>query len=331
MSDNKVNMMNLYLIGSGFTKAIFPKSPLNNELLKVLVSDRPDCAAQWLIDKYKTNDVEIALTKLDVDIRAYGEENTELISELKGLRRDIERDIGKFFSFYRATPELLEEKVWLKELLQFVSSNGNVAVSLNYDSVFEGALDCIGRWSPKGGYGPFQHGLIDDSEYDESPIAVLKIHGSTTFKIAESINALRSRAVNFLFDEYFFPVSAKDKHFGYGLGKGETYLIAPSFVKIPTVEMSYCMIDALKAASKSRNLIVVGCGLRLEDSFLTILLTHFLHQRDWQKRKIIIVDPYADKIASRIREYWGVNVDKCIVSIEEGIEESIKRLQDAIV
>lgn len=322
--------MNLFLIGSGFTKAIFPEAPLNNELLEALSSDKSDCASQVLLRKYKTNDIEIALTKLDTDIATSYHENKDLFLELQDIRHRIEIDIGNYFLSYRATHELLEKSPWLKEFMQSALSDGDVAISLNYDCVFEGALDCIGRWSPKGGYGFFQHGLIDDSAFDKSPITVLKIHGSTTFKIAAYADKPHCRAVNFVFDEWFFPVSAKNTHFGYGLGSGETYLIAPSYVKVPTVEMSYCMLDALKAASESQILIVVGCGLRPEDSFLTLLLTHFLRQPKWQDRKIVIVDLFAKKIASRIKDYWGVNINKCIVPIEWGIEKSLNQLKAII-
>jgi hypothetical protein len=88
------------------------------------------------------------------------------------------------------------------------------------------------------------------------------------------------------------------------------------------------MLDALKAASDSQNLIVIGCGLRPEDAFLTLLLTHFLRQPNWQDRKIIIVDPYANNIAQKVKDYWGVNIDKCILPIEGGIEYSLNQLRD---
>jgi hypothetical protein len=121
----------------------------------------------------------------------------------------------------------------------------------------------------KRGYGFFQNPLIDDTSFDTSPITVLKIHGSTSFKIAAYADKQHCRSVTFVFDEWYFPKSAKNTHFGYGLGRGETYLIAPSYVKVPTVEITYLMIDALKAASESHNLIIIGCSLRPEDSFLT--------------------------------------------------------------
>ena len=318
--------MNLFIIGSGFTKSIFPEAPLNNELLKTIANGKLDCASQKLTKKYQTDDIEIALTKLDADIATSYYNNRQLYSELRDIRHKIEIDIGDYFASYRATNELFDRSPWLMNFMESAIVDGDVAVSLNFDCVFEGALDCIGKWSPRGGYGFLENPLIDDRSYAVSPITVLKIHGSTTFRIAAYADKPYCKAVNFVFDEWYFPKSAKNTHFGYGLGQNETYLIAPSYVKMPTVEITYFMIDALKAASESLNLIIVGCGLRPEDAFLTLLLTHFLRQPQWQSRRIIILDINANDIASRVKNYWGVNIDKCVVPIEGRIEISVKKL-----
>jgi hypothetical protein len=53
------------MIGAGFTKAVFPKVPLNRDLLVVL-DGRPAC--RELRERYETSEIEIALTKQDVDI-----------------------------------------------------------------------------------------------------------------------------------------------------------------------------------------------------------------------------------------------------------------------
>jgi len=161
-------------------------------------------------------------------------------------------------------------------------------------------------------------------------VSVLKIHGSVSFKIAPYADKPTVRAVGFVFDEYFFPRSAKNTHFGYGLGAGESYLIAPSYVKIPTVEISYLMIDALKASTKSKNLVIIGSSLRPEDVFLKMIVTNFLRQRGWRNRKIIIVDPDAESISNRLKDYWGVNVSDQILPIQDQLQTSVARLLEAI-
>ncbi|RJR46236.1 MAG: hypothetical protein C4576_11135 [Desulfobacteraceae bacterium] len=82
------------------------------------------------------------------------------------------------------------------------------------------------------------------------------------------------------------------------------------------------MIDALKAAAPTDRLIVVGCALRPEDAFLSLLITHFLQQPNWSSRRVIVVDPRANEVCGRIRNYWGVNVSRQIVAIESTLEAS---------
>jgi hypothetical protein len=324
--------MNLFLIGAGFTKSIYPYAPLNNELLQALANDKVDCASLKLTNDYETNDIEIALTMLDVEIaEQLNSENPweQRVEELQDIRRKIESDIGNYFYQFRATNDHIEKLPWLKYLIDNAFSDGDVAVSLNYDCVFEGALDCRSKWSPISGYGDyafFENPLIDKKSYPKSPVTVLKIHGSSSFVIAPPIGDPDSRSIGFIFDEWFFPKSAKSKHFRYGLGEGKTYITAPSYVKVPTVEITYFMLDALKASEQALNLIVICCGLRPEDTFLTTLLTNFLHQNNWCSRKIVIVDLNAEAIANRIKAYWGVNLDSCIFPIEKRLENAIEEL-----
>ena len=86
------------------------------------------------------------------------------------------------------------------------------------------------------------------------------------------------RTVSFEVNGNFFPRSEKYTHFGYGGGTGKRYVIAPSYVKIPTIEVAYLMLDALEASTKADRLIIIGSALRPEDGFLTMLATNFLRQ-----------------------------------------------------
>lgn len=188
-------------------------------------------------------------------------------------------------------------------------------------------MDCRGKWSPKGGYGyPFDHALVRDDEFSKSPVTVLKIHGSASFAIAPYGDKPEASAVNFNFDERFFPRSAKNTHFGFGAGTGRPYLIAPSYVKIPTVEMTYLMLEALSASATATNLVIIGSALRPEDGFLTLILANFLRQPSWRTRKVFIVDPAANAICSRLKKFWGVNVSDQIIPIEERLEASVSLL-----
>lgn len=313
--------MNVFIVGAGFTKAIFPNAPLNRNLLEALALKSPASASQALRDRYKTEDIEIALTRLDVDVALSQDQ------DLKELRRRIESELADYFNSFCASEDLMAQSQWLTHLIDGTFLPGDVAISLNYDCVLEGALDCRGKWSPNGGYGSsLDNTWMCNDRPSKTPVTVLKIHGSASFIIAPYADKPTASAVNFVFDECFFPRSAKNTHIGYGAGTGRSFLIAPSYVKIPTVEISYLMLDALTATAQARNLVIIGTALRPEDGFLTLLITSFLRQPSWLSRKIIVVDPAAESISNRLEDYWGVNVSSQIFPIQGQLQNSVARL-----
>lgn len=323
--------MNTFIIGAGFTKAVFPNAPLNRDLLDALAGKFTDSAAAVLRDTYKTDDIEIALTRLDSDIAVSQGERGSLADDGHKLRRRIETELGDYFSSFLASEELLAQSPWLSQFVDRVFTSGDVVISLNYDCVLEGALDCRGKWSPKEGYGyPFVHGLACDDEFSKSPVTVLKIHGSASFAIAPYGDKPEASSVNFNFNERFFPRSAKNKNLRFGERTGRPYLIAPSYVKVPTVEIAYLMLEALSASATAMNLVIIGSALRPEDGFLSVILTNFLHQPSWKTRRILIVDPAANAISSRVKKFWGVDVSSQIVPLEECLETSVPSLVELL-
>jgi hypothetical protein len=219
---------------------------------------------------------------------------------------------------------------WLRLLIDRVLSSADVAVSLNYDCVLEGALDCCGKWSVNGGYGSYLNNALIDNNTPKSPVTVLKIHGSSSFVIAPHFNNSKKQWISSVVNDRFFPRSGKNTHFGYGAGTGKTYVIAPSYVKIPSVQITYLMLDALAASTKAQNLVIIGCSLRPEDVFLKVIVTNFLHQPSWSNRKIIIIDPNAETICDHLKIYWGVNVSSQIVPINDHLAASVDRLSEVL-
>lgn len=142
--------MNTFIIGAGFTKAVFPEAPLNRDLLGALAEKSTDSAAAILWDTYKTDDIEIALTRLDADIAVSQGERGSLAEDGYKLRRRIETELGNYFSSFLASEELLERSQWLARFIDGVFIPGDVVISLNYDCVLEGALDYLlkARGSP---------------------------------------------------------------------------------------------------------------------------------------------------------------------------------------
>ena len=61
----KKQVNNLYLIGAGFTKAVFHNAPLNIELLERLIENNPaDSILQKYKEKYHSDDIQELLTNL---------------------------------------------------------------------------------------------------------------------------------------------------------------------------------------------------------------------------------------------------------------------------
>jgi hypothetical protein len=101
-------------------------------------------------------------------------------------------------------------------------------------------------------------------------------------------------------------------------------------VKIPTVDITYLMLDALEASTRAKKIVVIGSALRQEDSFLQMLLTNFLRQPSWRDRRIVVVDPHAVKISDKIKRYWGVDVSQQVLPINANLEMGVSRLLDAM-
>ena len=313
--------MNLFLIGSGFTKALLPCAPLNADLLPRLCKNSANHGCITMFNLYENNDIEVCLTKLDLDIIS----NKAKVGELNSLRTNVENELAGFFYNYVASDDLLANCEWARKFFQNAISVDDVVVSLNYDCIFEGMLDLVDKWTPNGGYGTTFMNFINSKK---SPTRVLKIHGSASF-MAQPNRTDKSKAetIGFTINEHFFPKSGKYTEFAFGDDKSKPFIIAPSYVKIPALAISYLMLEALKASTEASKIIIIGCGLRPEDSFLTLLITNFLNQK---KGKIIIADRKPEERFSNLQKYYEDDVEQSFVLIEGYIQNTVDQLIAAI-
>ncbi|MCP4544933.1 MAG: hypothetical protein GY835_00550 [bacterium] len=320
--------MAVFILGAGFTKAVFPDAPLNRDLLQTLASLSDASAAYRLIERYETGDIEVALTHLDMDIISKSMTSEER-QVLEGIRRGVENELAAFFTQFPITEVVATRSPWIEEFCTNVISEGDVIISLNYDCAIEGLLDWFGKWTPNGGYTAIlENPLVDDLL--PSPVTILKIHGSANFVSVPDRKNPDSRFVGFQINSSFFPQSGQHKFFGFGAGKGKPYVIAPSYVKIPCVQMTYLMLEALKAAESCPQLVVIGCSLRPEDWFLTLLHTRVLRTPEYQSRRVILADRQAESLKQRLETYWGVNVEQQIVAVEGRLEDNLDQISAAI-
>lgn len=341
---------NLFLIGAGFTKSVFSNAPLNSELLqKVIDSCRPSpnynrielnvngerilktTLPKEYSGKYETSDIEILLTRLDLEI------STCQDNALRNDRKDIERLLVEYFRQFRLGCNH-EKKTWLKAMALELFGPNDIIVTLNYDCSLEGLLDHYEVWSPNGGYVEIAN--FSQNECPENPknVRIAKIHGSENFRLCSMLQDKDRKYVSFEINGAIYPRSGKNRAFTEGIDP-EAYIIAPSFVKIPHSQIEVMMVEALCAVAKAKNFIIIGCGLRPEDSFLWLLLTSFLknttrvniQQSNYpgqdDRKKLLVEDLCAEKVVEKIRNHC-TDVDEFVEvkSFSRGLEKDIELL-----
>jgi len=302
----------LFIIGSGFTNAAtHGAAPLNKDVLRSIQPTAPDV---WedLTARYSTEDIEIALTKLDLDIISTPENH-----EFVDLRRKVEENLSTFFARFRYNEDIIRKSPWLLDFMQGAFAKGDAAVSLNYDCLLEGLLDRCKLWSTYDGYGRTCAVKSVPTEPNLSPVTVLKIHGSENFHRDAVHGTQTDQAFSFTIDESIFPVSGCLQHFCLPGIESSKAIIAPSFVKVFPSALLCLMEEAMDMAQKAETLVLIGCGLRPEDTFLYLLLWHFLGAT----KRILIVDPDAHDLGKRISATLEYDVARILHPIKKSLSE----------
>jgi hypothetical protein len=222
---------NLFVIGAGFTKAVFPTAPLNDELLAQVVGSKPDSTLGRVWSEYKSSNIsniETLLTRFDLDLLT----NTSRFSIAD--RDAVSSELAGFVSRFRFQNDV----EWLRPFIQTISDN-DVIISLNYDCFLEGFLDFHGAWSPKDGYHIIGSQAWDDSLSDnQRNIRILKIHGSESFRRSAFLDKPELLTVGLKITSALFPKSGLNKEFGCRPDAG-AYVISPSFTKQFNLELHY--------------------------------------------------------------------------------------------
>jgi len=313
---------NLFIIGAGFTKAVFPSAPLNDDLLAQVVGSHPDNSPLGQVwSEYGLSNIETLLTRLDLDLLTRKSRFDE------DHRNAVSKQLADFVSRFR----FKEDVTWLHPLLQIISDD-DIIISLNYDCFLEGFLDFHEAWSPKGGYHIVENALSDGSLPDNRrKIRILKIHGSESFRRSAFRDNPESLTLGLRINGALFPRSGKNIDFGCSPDEG-AYVIAPSFTKQLNLELQYLLFDATRFARAATNLIIIGCGLRPEDSYLWLVLTSFMHNPRRKGKRTLIVNPRASETKKRIENFWGRKIfnEHNLISIESGLQFGLCPLSTAL-
>lgn len=310
----------IFLIGSGFTKAIFPQAPLNANLLKAMIEDGSGPILEKYQKKYGISDIEELLTRLDIEAFGCGTKKQD--------RAAINAEISFYFSKFRFSRLQVVKLPWLEKFAIEVLRVDDTIVTLNYDCALEGGLDNYEVWTPNGGYARIEHHLADSIPRNPKDILVYKIHGSEHFVESRIANNRAQTVIGFVIDPIVFPKSGAYSHLGGGALDPRPYVIAPSFVKIPHVDIAAMMLELIDKAKDAKNLIIIGCGMRSEDSYLWLLLTQFLNTTLRHRKELVIIDPSSAKTWQRISDYWVGDIRKFtnVTLIPDGIESCVDSL-----
>ncbi|MCC6964038.1 MAG: hypothetical protein IT585_12355 [candidate division Zixibacteria bacterium] len=322
MSTDSMQPETIFLIGAGFTKAAFPRAPLNGQLLKELIESGADTVAKIASQNGSITEIEKLLTLHDLNLQ--GVRDGDFAVE----RRKIQHEIAEYFRQFRFEPVKLGPGKWIHQFAKVVLSNRDLIITLNYDCFLDGALDYFDVWRPRDGYCRILHPLFGIEDSSPKGIKIAKIHGSEHFGESYIHGDQGHTSLGFEVNDSIFPRSGKNRQYERGgRMRAAEYVIAPSFVKSPHIEIVYMMLDALEAVVTATRLIIIGTSLRPEDSYLWLLLTRFLTSR-YACKKLIILDPYPGAILDRFDEF-GFPRERAwykIVTIEGGIETKIPEL-----
>ena len=332
----------VYLVGAGFTKSIFPNdATLNKGLLNALTVYWETDVFEKYKKKYKNMngdiwDIEKLLTYIDMEIGDEGYYNPESQSKLVQDRLEINEAIASYFKQFRFKKEILNKNKWLNCFSQNILQRDDVIVNLNYECFLEGMLDYLHLWEPINGYiGVHFHPDAKAEALKDKQVKIIKVHGSENFVISSCYPDENMKSIGCVFDEEIFPNSAQYSHLGGGMLEPKSYVIAPSFIKNTHVQITDMMLKAINVARIADTLIIIGCGIRKEDLFVRFFLTSFMNVENLNskvKKKIIIVDYNAKELRNKISTFWSNNLKYHfeVLIFEDGLQNSISFLYQQI-
>lgn len=327
-----------FIIGAGFTRSVFPDAPLNDDLVKDVLREVPASNICDLCNRYQTKDIELVLTRFAVDTEFNVQRK---FSMMKGVSCDIAKVVRKF----RFKEAILTDHPWLRDFAERVIMPYSTIVNLNYDCLLDGLLFHLNVWRPGvgsagNGYGGVTGGLPTElNNQNPNSIQILKIHGSENFTFREYDSEPESPSLMYEFNPDIFGDLGKQLASGYTSVAGSEALlasekvwpclIAPSYIKIPSMKISQLMNKSIQGADLSDNLIVIGCSLRKEDTFLWQLITAFLLGRSTSghSKRLIVVDPGATEIRRKLGAFFGNLTESKVMAIEQGLEDSVDNIK----
>lgn len=318
-SEKKGKMMTqVYLIGAGFTRAIIgKKAPLTDELMQQLdISKFPEIHEEY---EKAFPDIEQFISILDLKVIHLRQINKSLPDRFDYIRDNIVRQIVKQVDIDHLCVDKLDGYSHLKKFVEMVPC-GTCILTLNYDCVLDQGLYLSGRWSPFGGYYLSPSPLTNDNE-SKARILLLKLHGSCNFKDSEK-------------DQDYPRIEITDSIFpniGANINSELSdipHVLVMSYIKQFHNGIMSLWREAISFLRASEKLIIVGCSLREEDTFLRFALYHFGTNEDVDKFSIDIVNKGNDnciKIKEKVLKLVAHTDPQNVIPFDSGLASYLDR------
>jgi hypothetical protein len=277
-------MTQVFLLGAGFTRAVVgEKAPLTHELMpKLDISKFPEIREDY---EKAFPDIEQFLSVLDLNALHFCQINKSYSDRLDIIRENIAQQIVKQVDIDSLYVDNLDNYLLLKEFTLTIPKDSYI-LSLNYDCVLVQGLYLSDRWSPFGGYyfSPFHHPINENDLKDK--ILLLKLHGSCNFRnVVENQEYPHIEINNSIFPNIKAGIDTIDNSSDKG-----PHVIVMSYIKQFHNGIMSLWGEAISCLRNTEKLVIVGCSLREEDTFLRFALYHFGMKKNTKKFFINIID-----------------------------------------
>lgn len=315
-------MTQAYLVGAGFTRAVVgQKAPLTSELMQKLdIANFPEIHEEY---EKAFPDIEQFLSILDLNILHFRHVNRSLSDQYNKIRENLIQQIVQHVDIDTLHIDNFGNYQLLKNFVETIPAKSSI-LSLNYDCILDQGLYSSGRWSPFGGYcyTTFPHTEQENDSKDQ--ILLFKLHGSCNFRDSEKGQEYFFIEIS---DELFPDIHSHLNARNFAVND-KPHILVMSYIKQFHNGIMSLWRKAIASLKESEKLVVVGCSLREEDTFLRFALYHFGMKDGTESFYIDIVDKGQEN-CHRIRDKimtLVANPDSQIVNMfDDGLEGYLDR------
>lgn len=276
-------MKTVYLLGSGFTRGIVGEdAPLNDDVMENI--SKPPFSLKLIWYKTRPN-IELYLSYLDLKWRAV--KSTKRKDKIRKYREKVIYEIRNRFDDKKLLVSDVNQYPDLDKFVRSIPACSYI-ITLNYDMVLDQGLWLNKVWHPSGGYHLSTFPAEEENSHYKN-IKVIKPHGSVNFWVPyqEDEQNKQDNPYIELSEKYFMDSYS---HINKRNESNEKpFLVPMTYIKVFRNGLMSLWREAIKEIEQAQKLVIIGCSIREEDSFLVYALHHFGMSSYNQKPEVDIV------------------------------------------